>query len=251
MCATFWISVHPSASNGAIGCSGQQGLFDGEYANANTGLDMAEGVRARIRVENEALCPQRTDAANTSSVWSLIAENINHAASRGVEGGLAQVGYLKSPQRPDLPRWFYEYGRDDAGSTYHLWHAENGRSPGEVHTFTVQWDPYCGCFAMIIDSRTLAQTTWNPYSYWGYPLSSNPWESQFLGETHDYGTDIAGGDSGGIATVFRDVSLQDSATDDFSLAPCLYTPEFGTSRYGQNGSGNHGCGSWSIFTKGI
>jgi hypothetical protein len=90
-----------------------------------------------------------------------------------------------------------------------------------------------------------------PLSVLGIPGTRHPWEAQFSGETHDAGSDIVGGSSGGIATIFSGLRVQDKVTDAFGTIPCTLTADVDSSRYGLNGSGGRGCGSWSIFTNGI
>jgi hypothetical protein len=225
-------------------CQGQEFLFDGWY-NATNQVNV-EGVSANIRAEDGHLCSGRSDAGNTTSTWDMIQYG----------NGLAQVGFWRYPAWSGSdPQYFYEYGANNAGSPVG-WHT--GVPDGSTHRFWVQWvDTGCpsgimGCFAFNIDTTRIAVSNFDPYAAWGNPFTqAGAWGMEFLGESHDPQTDIMGGSTGGVATVWDSAQAQDASSNNYRNFTCNLTrADDEASRYGLNGPGTGGCGTWSTYTIG-
>lgn len=244
----------PIAAEAALNpCQGQKFIFDGFYIDDSTPQSSIEGVSSSIVVRSGALCPTRSDASNLSAAWVMVLENEGHALLRGVAGGLAQVGILETPSRPN-PNYFFEGAQDDAGLPI-FWH--NGVPTGASHRFWVQWvsdaSAPCtssgGCFSYNVDVTRIGLSDFNPYPWWGYPNNSGQqWDIQLLGETHDQASDIMG-NSTGSATVFSNEQAQDYITNNYRNFDCSLASEVGSTRYGLNYPSSLGCGAWSIYTK--
>lgn len=235
-----------AAPGAFIQCQGPVTIFDGwrTTLHPQTGI---EGDSANIRVEDGSLCPSGTYPNNTTSTWVMMASRIN--------GGLAQIGFWRYPTwNGSNPQYFYEFGASDGGHPIG-WHS--GVPTGTTHRFWVQWvNNGCtngaGCFALNIDTTRVAVTDFNPYLAWGDPRnSSSPWDMEFFGEVHDQSSDIMGGDTGGVSTVWSGLQAQDATSNNYRSFTCNLTSENDMpSRYGLNGPGTGGCGTWSTFTIG-
>ncbi|MGI8415873.1 MAG: hypothetical protein ACR2P2_06610 [Nakamurella sp.] len=72
---------------------------------------------------------------------------------------------------------------------------------------------------------------------------------QFLSETHNLGSDMAGRPTGGIATVWSGARAQDFSTNNYRPFPCnLSSASITGTRYRLNYASNKGCGTWSTYT---
>jgi hypothetical protein len=229
-------------------CTGAGFLFDGWFSDPHPQTSI-EGVSANIRVEDGALCASSSGSYNTTSTWVMIEPTSSDA--------LAQVGFWRYPtwQGSD-PQFFYESGATNAGTPIG-WHS--GVPVGTTHRFWVQWvtngcpNGLFACFAFNIDTTRIGVSNFNPYDVWGSPFnSSTAWNMQFMGEVHDDSSDIMGGSTGGVATVWTSEQAQDAASNNYRNFTCNLTKkDDDTSRYGLNGPGTGGCGTWSTFTIGV
>ncbi len=169
--------------------------------------------------------------------------------------GWAQIGFNQDATHS--PHIYYEYSTVDPVTNPNTQRVSQYYNPGgsglvvgSSHLFQVNSTSACGyCFSLNYDTTRIANTTWSGEVDWDYPGTTN-WGYDVSGETGYGQTNIPGLSTGGVATVISGVKGQRYSDNGWELAPCsllvgdnpLYF------RYGMNGSANHGCGSWSIFT---
>lgn len=238
------------SASGAQACRYQGNpSFDGLWSQGGGSINHVEGVQADIRTEHAAVCTGDAGHWNTSSAWVMIAEDQNHANAAGrASAGLAQVGFIQNPSYHGDPVFFFEDGATSAGTDYTLWHPWTTRTPGTTNTYAVLWSASCYCLQESINGTVVHQDTWgDPYTYWGTPSNTNLWATVFMGEAHDFGTDMPGNNSG-AATVFSNLKTQNSVTDQVANTACAqHGQNDDSARWGLNAS-NYGCSPYSIFT---
>jgi hypothetical protein len=241
----------------ATACGNPWFFFDGFRADHGEVGSPVEGIAANIRIEYASLCYLNpANPNNDSSAWVMASESGDHAIQRQVVGGYAQDGFLLSSVANYLPYFFFEFSRDGCpmSTCYTSGFYGASKQPGEWHKYWVQWTRSCSgglfaCFALMIDSTRIAQSDFVPEDYWGDPTFS-PWSTDFMGETHYPGSDMPGRPTGGIATVYNAMTVQDWVSNSFNPTPCVYVSQIDTpQRYGLNYPYDDGCQPFSIYTK--
>lgn len=186
------LSLAPASAT--IGCvSGYGSLFDGLLSTASGPGGTYEGASA-VMVNNSApICDTGSTDPNANFVYEWVMIHQNNSAPGGTDHGYAQSGFYRGYAQP-CPYWTSEYNRD-ASDTFHR---DIKTSLGCVgsNTSNQYWVQYvasanggAGGIRINVDTRTLATTPWNPYSYWG-PYTYGPFFTEFAAETKYLGSNV-------------------------------------------------------------
>jgi len=182
----------PAAHAEVANCGTKGNYFDGWGDPYGDGTRI--GAFAYIETEYGAVCDYYDyTSANFTAAWAMISGNADvdiYVSSLGEyvdDLGWAQTGFI---------RWY--------GSDIHAFSQSSYTDPstgdlvlstsysavittGNTKQYSDYYDSTCSCLQLLVDTTTFASTSWNPYTYWGTPFST-----QYSGEAAYLASDMPG-----------------------------------------------------------
>jgi hypothetical protein len=166
----------PASAEAATTCSGSRSNYWDLYGTSNP---TTMGSTAIIKTRSPTLCTGGT--STFSNAWSLITGRFLVTGP-----GWAQTGYVRDTLHSSgaLSGFSQEvrlYGLTPVTKYF----------PGPAQDSTHSYQSYTlstGYLVLYIDANQVDSTTWKPADNWG----SQPWSSQFAGETGHCQTDVPG-----------------------------------------------------------
>lgn len=162
----------PGEAAAATTCSGaRSNFFDGYY----TSTQNTTGSVAIIKTKSPTIC---TGASTFSNAWSMLTAFGN--------AGWAQTGYIREKDHLNgALSGFSQRVRLNGEAPVTKWFPAPAQDSTHSYQSLVNGN---GFIALFIDANQVDITTWKPVDYWG----SQPWSSQYSGETGHCQGDVPG-----------------------------------------------------------
>lgn len=168
------------------------------------GQGATEGAYAALTTRAGAACgSDHNGRHNAVSSWALIGSGSNNG------------GYVQSGFQAGYGMCFTYFAQTHKNNSSGAQTKYSGciATDGSTHGYAEQYGSGCGCEYAKIDGRVFMTTSFNPYSYWGYPFTP-----QFFGEANYRESDMPG--NAGAPTDFGSLEGQNGSNNNFYSLAC-------------------------------